>query len=193
MSPQPDPAEIDSLMGRIRGGDEAALGDFLQRYESRLRMAARVLLGPALRTHLDSLDLVQSVNCVMLPGLRDGKFDVSSPERLLGLALTILRRKVANKWRHLQRQKPADSQSEEELLVTNSPGDDPAMSALVKDSVEHVLNSLPDNDRQLIELRLLGYSTPEIAQQMQCDPHLLRARLSRLRQRLQDHGIAEQL
>jgi RNA polymerase sigma-70 factor (ECF subfamily) len=195
--PGPDPPELSNLMERVRSGDEAALAELLQRYEPRLRTAARVLLGPWLRPHLDSLDLVQSVNCVLLPGLRQGKYDVSSPEKLLGLALTIVRRKVANKWRHLQRQTPSDALKEEDgaggdlLLVSQNADDDPAANALVNDTLEHVLGQLDGPDRQLIELRLLGYSTVEIARHLDCDPHLLRARLSRLRQRLRDQGVAD--
>ena len=191
------PSDITALLERVRAGEESALAELLQHYAPRLRMAARVLLGPLLRPHLDSLDLVQSVNCILLPGLRQGKYDVSSPEKLLGLALTIIRRKVANKWRHLQRQGSSDVMAEgsatgdESLLTSHNAEDDPAVSALVHDTLEHVLNQLNEEDRQLIELRLLGYSTVEIGEQLACDPHILRARLSRLRQRLRERGIED--
>src|SRR5271167_2742394 len=99
-----EPEDLSALLERIRGRDETALAELLQRYEAQLRLAARVLLGPGLRAQLDSLDLVQSVHRVLLPGLREGKYDISSLDKLLALARTIVRRKVFHSWRRIQRQ-----------------------------------------------------------------------------------------
>ena len=66
-----DPRDYHTeLLSRVQQGDEAALAELLQAYEPRLRTTARVLLGPLLRPHLDTVDLVQSVHRVLLPGLR---------------------------------------------------------------------------------------------------------------------------
>ncbi len=199
MTANPHPPDVSALMVRIRGGDEAALAELLNHYEPRLRRAARVLLGRWLRPHLDSLDLVQSVNCVLLPGLRQGKYDATSPDQLLGLALTIIRRKVANKWRHLQRQEPSaglgagEGHEADPLLASQSPDDDPVAIAAGNESLARVLSRLAPEDRELVELRLLGYSTAEIAERRQCSSHLLRAHLSRLRKRLRDEGISDEI
>jgi RNA polymerase sigma-70 factor (ECF subfamily) len=185
-------------LARVRAGEESALTQLLQQYEPRLRIAARVLLGPLLRPHLDSLDLIQSVHRVLLPGLRQGKYDVSCPEKLLALALTVIRRKVAKSWRRLQREQsfPAGGSgtcSAAELIPSRCPHDDPARAALLKDSVQHVLSGLSGTDRRLVELRLQGYSTGEIARKLNADAHALRARLSRLRQRVRKQGCEEWL
>ena len=71
------PAHLAALLDRVRAGDEPALTELIQHYEPRLRTAAHVLLGPLLRPSMDSVDLVQSVHRVLLPGLREGKFDLS--------------------------------------------------------------------------------------------------------------------
>src|SRR5262245_46391300 len=105
------PDDFTTLLERGRQGDRGALTELAQRYESKLRLVARVLLGPALRPYLDSVDLVQSVHRSLLVGLRDDKFDIASPENLLALALTMVRRKVARHWRHLRRQQRLDSGS----------------------------------------------------------------------------------
>src|SRR6516225_5188229 len=89
--PEP-PDELGALLDGVRAGDEEALTQLLQKYEPRLRTAARVLLGPWLRPHLDSLDLIQSVHRELLPGLRQGKYDLGSTQQLLALALTVVRR-----------------------------------------------------------------------------------------------------
>src|SRR3954452_23976992 len=96
--------EFSALMERARHGDEGALTGLAERYAPVLQRAARGLLGHVLRTQLDSVDLVQSVHRTLLIGLRDAKFDVSSPDKLIALAMTLLRRKVARHWRTLKRQ-----------------------------------------------------------------------------------------
>ena len=81
------------LFSRARQHDPEAVSELCRQYEPRVRLVARVLLGPALRPALDSMDLVQSVHRSLLIGIREEKFDVSTPENLIALALTLLRRK----------------------------------------------------------------------------------------------------
>src|SRR3954453_8424579 len=93
------------LLSRARRGDAVAVSELCRQYEPRLRVVARVLLGPALRPVLDSMDLVQSVHRSLIVGMREEKFNISTPENLIALALTLLRRKVARQWRRMQRQR----------------------------------------------------------------------------------------
>lgn len=189
------PDHLADLFRRVRDGDQGALSELLQEYEPRLRTTARVLLGPLLRPHLDSVDLVQSVHRVLLPGLRAGRFSASCPEQLVALALTIIRRKVARSWRRLQREQPfaqvpGDS-GQVEAMVPSRGEDDPASAAQFNDELRHLLARLSDDETQLVKLRMEGYSTAEIADRLHCDPHALRAKLSRLRQRLRASGYTE--
>src|SRR5262245_13852224 len=94
------------LLARALAGDESALTRLAQQYEPKVRIVARVLLGPALRPYLDSLDLVQSVHRSMMVGLRDQRFDLSGPDKVIALAVAMVRRKAARQWRHLRRQQP---------------------------------------------------------------------------------------
>ena len=127
--------DFASVLARARGGDRAALDQLAREYEPKLRLVARVLLGPALRPYLDSVDLVQSVHRSLLLGLRDQKFVLETPENLLALALTLVRRKVARHWRSLQRQKRLSSGASAtpdlaQLITTLSrPQDDPARTS----------------------------------------------------------------
>jgi RNA polymerase sigma-70 factor (ECF subfamily) len=173
--------DLARLLQRVEAGDEPALQELLERYEPRLRTAARVLLGPLLRPHLDTIDLVQSVHRSLLPGLREGKYHFEAPEDLVALALTILRRKVASNWRKVKVGQEAETPAKE------AP-DDPAQAAQLRDSLEHLLSRLMDSERQLIELRLEGLGTADIARRLNEDAHVLRARLSKLRQKLANAG-----
>jgi RNA polymerase sigma-70 factor (ECF subfamily) len=186
------------LVGRVRLGDVEALAELTRRYEPEVRLAARVLLGRALRSHLDSTDLVQSVHHTLLLGIRQNKFELSSPQQLLGLAVTMVRRKVARHWRRLQRQQTFDPQEGEtrgpsDLLTCLSSSEaDPAEEAQYHDAVEHVCRHLDEKDRRLVELRLQGFSTAEAARQLGEDADVLRVRLSRLRRRLRDSHVLQE-
>jgi RNA polymerase sigma-70 factor (ECF subfamily) len=189
-------ADFTGLLARARGGDSAALAELVRQYEPEVRVVARVLLGPALRPYLDSLDLVQSVHRSLLLGLRHGKVDVSSSERLIALAVTMVRRKIARQWRRHQRQKRADFEGDvgslaRKLAELSHSAADPAAAAQLHDSLCHLCDQLDDAERQMLGLRLQGYSTAEVARRLGLDADVLRVRLSRLRQRLRDLGVLE--
>lgn len=188
--------DFAALLAAAGQGDADALAELVQQYEPKVRLVARVLLGPALRPYVDSLDLVQSVHKSLLLGLRRQQFDISDPDKLMGLALTLVRRKVARHWRRQQRQQRLSLEqgaphSLADLLtsLTSPPTTDPARTAEFRDQVVHLCNHLSDSERRLLDLRLQGYSPAETAEQLGMNPVTLRVRLTRLRQRLQDSGI----
>jgi RNA polymerase sigma-70 factor (ECF subfamily) len=191
------PIDFAALLARARDGDSAALDQLAREYEPKLRMVARVRLGAALRPYLDSMDLVQSVQRSLVAGLRGDKYDVSDPEKLLALALLMVRRKAARQWRHLKKQRrfdtPVGSDSLPDLftaLAANA--DDPARAAEVRDGMARLHERLSDAERRIIELRLHGHSTGEIAQQLGLSPVALRVRMTRLRQRLDEEGVGNE-
>jgi RNA polymerase sigma factor (sigma-70 family) len=189
--------DFPALLARARGGDKEALDELTREYEPKLRLVARVLLGPALRPYLDSLDLVQSVHRSLLLGLRDQKFAFESPDNMLALALTLVRRKVARHWRRLQRQQRLSGAGSESpdlaavLTMLSRPQEDPAREAQFRDQVRQLCQNLNDAERRLLELRIQGYSPAECAAELQLSAVAFRVRLTRLRQRLQTAGILD--
>jgi RNA polymerase sigma-70 factor (ECF subfamily) len=188
--------DFAALLAQARAGEPGAAEQLARRYEPKLRIVARVLLGPALRPYLDSMDLVQSVHRSLLDGLRQGRVDLSTPDNLIGLALTMVRRKAARQWRRLQRQKRlegADGPGDvAELLASLScPQSDPAKAAQFNDQVRQLCAHLDEAERRVLEMRLQGYSTAEIAHHLALSPVALRVRLTRLRQRLRAAGALD--
>lgn len=182
--------EFADLLQRARSGDTVAQSRLCEEYERQVYVVVRVLLGPLLRPHLDSVDLVQSVHRSLLAGLRDDKFGLTTPQGLIALACTMVRRKVARKWRKLRRQNsesigPSDSQ----LLCRTLRGlysreDSPSDQAQYDDSLEKLCESLSAIERQMLERKLEGYTTGEVAEQLGLHPVAVRVRWSRLRERL---------
>lgn len=184
------PDDFAALLARARTGDAEALARLAQQYEPKVRIVARVLLGPALRPHLDTMDLVQSVHRSLMIGLRANRFDIAAPEALIALAVTMVRRKAARRWRHLRRQQRPDTGNLPDLLLSLSSGEvDPARQAELRDGVARLCAGLSDMERRMLELRSQGYSTDEVAGAVGLNPIALRVRLTRLRQRLQDSAV----
>src|SRR5262249_29876790 len=94
--------KFGQLVQRVKTGDDSAMTELMDAYSEPLRRTAAQLIGKALRSQLDSADLVQSVQIILWLGLRTGKFSVATPDNLLALARTLLRRKVARYWRSVK-------------------------------------------------------------------------------------------
>lgn len=185
-------SEFAQLVNRVRDGDDSAMTKLTEKYGAAMRRTARELIGKSLQSHLDSVDLVQSVQLILWLGLRAGKFTIEGPENLLGLAKTLLKRKVARYCRSVKLQMKctieanlADTLPDTMLFGATNEGE-PARISELDDLVEHFINQLGDLDRRLISLRLEGYSTAEVARSLNVDSGLLRVRLGRLRKRFAD-------
>jgi RNA polymerase sigma-70 factor (ECF subfamily) len=184
--------DFPELVARVRRGDEAAVAELVRRYEPEVRRVAHARIGPALRPHLDSMDLVQSIHRSLLLGLRQGRFDVKTPENLVALAVTLVQRKVARIWRRLQGQPGViNGSANAESILLRLPGkdEDPARIVEQDEQVRRLLDSLPELDRRLIELRLEGCTTAEAARALDMSPDVLRVRLQRLRERLRESKL----
>jgi RNA polymerase sigma-70 factor (ECF subfamily) len=187
------------LLDLCRHGDASAMAQLVREYEVEVRIVARARVSAALRPYLDSADLVQSVHRSILIGLREQRFDISTPENLVALALTIVRRKAARHWRRMRRQNRLSGHDDgtsalADLLVNRSAGsDDPHRVVANSEAIEHVLRSCDATDRALIELRVEGYSTIDAARRLSLNPDVARVRLSRLRKKLLQRGVAEDL
>ncbi len=194
-----DANDFDELLKRARSGDESAMAALVERYEPEVRMVARVRLGAALRRHLDSVDLVQSVHKSLMLGLRADRYDISTPEQLIALALTIVRRKVSRQWRKLKRQQSlsgggSGSENLPDLIASLSASDsDPAQIVSVREATAHVLSRMNETETRVIELRLEGHTTAEVARRLGLDADVLRVKLSRLRRQLRERGVMNEL
>lgn len=181
-----DKVSFADLVARAGRGDEDALTRLLEYCEPKFRIIARVSLGPLLRPQLDTLDLVQSMKRMLIPGLRAGLYELDSPDQLVALAATIIRRKVALYWRRQKKQ--AVLRLAEQALGS---AEDSLVEHRVQDweneeFLARLLESLSEDERQLFRMQLEGLTIVEIARHLGCRPGPLRARLSRLRKKLRN-------
>ena len=192
-------SDFRQLLVDARYGDTVAMDQLIRRYEPDLIRVVKARLGNALRPYVDSVDLVQSVHKSVLMGLRNDKLNVQSPEHLLRLAAMMVRRKIARKWKRHRRQLrienrspgPCDSESLAGLLLAASKDSlAPTRNADINERLQRLFAQLKPLERQLIELRLEGHSTASAARILNVDSDVLRARLGRLRNKLETTGLA---
>jgi RNA polymerase sigma-70 factor (ECF subfamily) len=186
--------QFQTLLRQASDGDRQAQATICDQYQQQVLIVARVLLGPLLRPHLDSVDILQSVHKSLLAGLRGDKFDISSPEKLVSLACSMVRRKVARKWRKHRRQSRFETGTSSQSLQQS-------LSALVRDEqstdqkveladqIAKLHENLTPIERIMLERRLDGFTTGEVAAELQINPVAVRVRWTRLRQRLEAAGI----
>jgi RNA polymerase sigma factor (sigma-70 family) len=189
------PDDLADLLKRVQEGDEAALASLVEHYASTLRRVARASLGEPMRAHLDSIDLVQSVHRLLLVGLRNNKFEFRDHAQLLGLALTLVRRRVARHWRQMKNEPGtathmalgSDEGGEHEPAAKAN--GDPVDQLAVNEQFDRLLDTLDPLDRRVLELRMEGLSTADVARELGVEAAMLRVRLGRLRQKLRDSGL----
>ena len=97
---------FDVLLDRLRQGDEDAARELIDRYGDAVRREIRFRLRDS-RLHrvVGDSDVFQSAVSRFIWGLRLGKFDVTSPQELLGLLRTIAERRVCRAARFWQAQR----------------------------------------------------------------------------------------
>ena len=173
-------SEFQFLLSEAMAGDSSAVATLIERYEAQIRVVVRARLGAAMKPYLDSMDIVQSVHRDMIAGLQRGQFDIESQDKLIALAATIVRRKIARHWRHLKR----EALFPEHELADSRPTAEPVDVLAAQELSDVLLDRLEDDDRKVLELRMLGHSTAEAARQLGLDPNVVRIRLSRLRKKL---------
>jgi RNA polymerase sigma-70 factor, ECF subfamily len=159
----------ERLIAEARRGDESARGRLLELYRNYLRLAARSLIGGALRIKLDPSDLVQET---FLKAHRDfGQFAGMTERELVAWLRRILARSLANQVKHHRRQ-ARDQKRQESLdflleqsdltlqfaLAARAPSPSEAASrreqaVLLADAVDR----LPDDYREAFVLRTLEH------------------------------------
>lgn len=187
--------DYQAVLERARAGNTTAIEQLVHAYEPDIRLIARARLGSALRPFLDSVDVVQSVHRCVILGLREGRLDVSTPEKLVAVAVGMVRNKVARQWCRVRRMDQFHATSNDRsrlsqmLEALTSREDDPARIAEQVDQMDRFGRELSDLEWQVIQMRFDGCSTAEAARALGLDADMLRVQLGRLRKRLRANAL----
>ena len=194
-SPVPPDDEFLALLGRVRAGDESVAAELVCRYERTVLRSVRSRLGKSMRRAMDSADILQSVHRSLLVGIKNDRYQVTTPQQLIGLAVVIVQRKVARQWRKLKRLPTTslDGSGSHDTPAVRVASRDPTPSQTVSadELLERFLAQLDALDQRLVRLKLDGHSSVEAAAILDREPAFVRMRWTRLRQKLRDSGLAD--
>jgi hypothetical protein len=177
-------ADLADLLARARRGEREPLESLHKRLEEKLRRAAHRRLGNVLRPYVDSMDIVQSAQKSLLVCLREGKYDIPDEEKLTALAMRILQRKVARKWRKARQDlKLRNGIAREEKACTEASGGE-AHAVENEELVHHLKKYMNQTEKELVDLLLQGHTITSAAELRGLKPAYARVLIGRMRTRL---------
>lgn len=177
-----------SLVDLYRAGDEEAARQLFENYVDRLVALARRRISQRLAGRVDPEDVVQSVFRTFFHRVKEGQFHLAEQDDLCKLLMRITVHKTLRKVAFHQAARrdfvKEMGQGAEPLRQLQSvPDRDPSPEEAVAfiDQLEHFLSQLKPQERQIIELRLQGYSNEEIEAKTGIYDRKIRRLLERVR------------
>ncbi|MEL6110268.1 MAG: ECF-type sigma factor [Planctomycetota bacterium] len=194
---QNEAAEFVAAMARVREGDDDAIAELWNGYFQRLvRLAAR-RLPPNLRRAGDEEDIALSAFHSFIAGIRRDQFpDLSGPDNLWGLLITLTGRKVNAHLRHQTRQKrgggavrgesvfmdPDESRRSAGISGVSDSVETADLNAELAEACDGLLDQLPDAQlRQIAVMRMDGFLVDEIADRLGLSKRATERRLQLIR------------
>lgn len=179
---------FQSLIERVRAGDESAAAELVRRYEPMVRRAARVrLTDPRLGRVLDSMDICQSVMASFFVRAALGQYELNSPDQLLKLLATMARNKLANQ-AHAQRATRRDVRREQhgddQAAAVADRGATPSRQIAARELLDAARARLSAEEIRLLERRQDGEPWDSIAAAEGGTPDALRKKLARAVERV---------
>jgi RNA polymerase sigma-70 factor (ECF subfamily) len=183
-------ASFADLLARLRCGEEEAATALFERYARRLVALAQRRLSGRLRAKLDAEDVVQSAFKSFFARASEGDFELTSWDGLWSLLVVITLRKCGKQIEHFRAARrdigkesgQADDSAASWAAVARDPT--PEEAAMLAETLAQMLQALSARERRVFELRLQGYTAPEISVQVQRSEHTVNWILKRIRKRL---------
>jgi RNA polymerase sigma-70 factor (ECF subfamily) len=189
----PESVDDKALMELCRGGDQEAARQLFDAYVDRLVALARRRISARLAGRVDPEDVVQSVFRTFFHRVQGGQFRVAEEDDLCKLLMRMtvhktLRQVAFHKAakRNMEQEAPADEDARRAVqeMIDREPTPEEAVTFL--DQLESFMNRLRPKDREILELRLQGWSNDEIASKLDISSdRMIRRVLERVR------GVAE--
>jgi len=185
--PETESANQD-LVRRLREGSNTAAREVFDRYVERLLGLAKRRIGARMNSRVDPEDVVQSVFRTFFSRMKNDQFVIGAEDDLFKLLVRITVHKTLRQIAHHKAAKrdPSletgqGSDANEMLMQAMDAEPTPETVVTFMDQLEHFLKLLPDQDRQILEMRLQGFSTEEIADKLGSYDRKIRRVIERIR------------
>ncbi|WP_235034213.1 ECF-type sigma factor [Roseiconus lacunae] len=192
-----DLTRFRDALDRVRDGDDEAIAELWESYFQRLVRLAAKRLPANLKRAGDEEDVALSAFNSFIAGIRRDQFpDLSGPDNLWGLLITLTGRKVNAHLRYQTRQKRGggavrgesvfidpDQQNRVAGIGAIAAGGKTADLAIeLEEACDSLLEQLPDEQlRQIAVMRMDGFLVDEIADRLQISKRATERRLQLIR------------
>jgi RNA polymerase sigma-70 factor (ECF subfamily) len=188
VDPPEEDRDLRQFLARIRNGDEDAARELLRRYEAKVRLVVRRQLPRLLRSRFDSQDFVQSIWGSFFRRIKDSPLELEDVGNLIGFLARAARNKVIDEYRRASSRKQ-DMRREESIFEGAqdrelADGSETASEvAEASEVLSQLRGLLPENRRDVLELKAEGFSTAEIAARLGLSERTVRRVIEDLRRR----------
>jgi len=164
----------DALLAQYcRAGDEQAARQLFDTYMERLIALARRRISQRLASRVDPEDIVQSVFRTFFGRLKAGEFEIADQDDLCKLLMRITVHKTLRQVafhraakRDPSAEKGQQHTADDRLREVLDREPTPEATVAFVDQLEHFLARLRPEERQVLEMRLQGYSNEDISQKL---------------------------
>jgi RNA polymerase sigma factor (sigma-70 family) len=194
MSERPPKRSLDELIAEIAEGSHSAVWELMDRYYSNVQRIVRRNLPVAIRSKVDSTDIVQSV----WHSLLRRPPQLNSTDAFLSYLISMAKNKIIEKHRRyvgthardVRRERPLaiGRQSDEDAAgpIDSLPshGNTPSAVAIAREAWNSAIESAGDRARQIVELRLQGLRLDDVAERLGISTSTVRRTLDHMLQSL---------
>lgn len=161
------PTTDASLLRRYRRGDDDAATELYLRYAERMRNLAEAQTSNDLKQRIGSDDIIQSVFRTFFRRAAQGEYDIPEGDELWKLLLVIGLNKIRTLGAFHNAAK-RDVRNTKlgptfEATLDSEQGSDQISLAILKMTIDELLEPLPEAHQQIIQLRIEGNEVAEIA------------------------------
>jgi RNA polymerase sigma-70 factor (ECF subfamily) len=192
-----DPDHWQHLIKGLRAGENSAVREFCDRYGGIMRAVADKHLSPKVKRRVEAEDVVQSVFRTFFRRAKVGQFQLPDSDSLWRLLCAITLTKVREQVRFQGRVKRGlgrevsiesnDSSDGSGFGLSQlgyGPGPSPADAAAFADQFRLLIESLGEEEKQLVALKLDDMTNDQIAEKLGCSERTVRRLLKQVQARL---------
>jgi RNA polymerase sigma-70 factor (ECF subfamily) len=178
------PKTDQSLLRRLRSGEQDAATALYSRYAQKVQAVAKARTSPALAARLDAEDVVQSVFRTFFRRASEGQYEVPNGAELWNLLHVISLNKIRSLASHHRAAKRNVATTTTLNESHGSAREDQDGFAILKMIIDETLAALPDYQQRMVQLRIEGHSVADIAASTQRSKRSVERLLQDFRSRL---------
>lgn len=190
-------ADDRDLVNDFQDGSESAAKELFDKHCERLLRLAKRRIGQRMASRFDPEDVVQSAFRTFFTRVKNDEFEFANEDDTFKLLVRLTVRKTLRRIQHHRADKrnPEAEQAHkadgsEVFAHVPSTGPEAEVEVALIDEFEKFVGQLPTFDRQVLEMKVQGHSTVEIAERLGTYDRKVRRVITRLEELAKDQEFA---